>query len=261
MVNRHLDDGTLQALIDGELPPGERAAAEAHLAACAACAAEMRGLAGVHERAGMLLGRTDVPAPVAQATMSLRARRLRAGRYVEVRRTLARAAVLLLAVVGVAAAVPGTGVRQWVAETILPGEKAPIRPEMRRAPVPAPAAQTAPAAEAPPSGVSIRADGGAVRVVLSRVAAGVEIRARLVDGELAGVLARGPAATGARFRTAPGKIEVLDAGAGVLEVRVPRSARAASVEVNGRVYLAKDGDVLRATAPAPARGPVIRVEG
>jgi len=259
-VNRHLGEGALQALMDGELPPPERAAAEAHLAGCAPCAAELRALRSVHERAGGLLALADVPAPVAQATMALRARRLRAGRYAEARRTLARAAVLVLALAGVAAAVPGTGVHEWVVSTVVPGEKATVAPTVHAAP-PAPAPRPAIPPEASPSGVSIRADGGAVRVVLSNVSSKVEVRARLVDGDLAGVLARGPAATAARFRTAPGRIEVVGAGAGILEVQLPRSARAASVEVNGRVYVAKDGDALRVLAPAAGEGPVFRVGG
>jgi anti-sigma factor RsiW len=256
-----LGEGALQALIDGELPPGERAPAEAHLAACAECAAAVRELRGVHERAGSLLALADAPAPVAQATMALRARRLRAGRYAEARRTLARAALLLIGVVGVAMAVPGTGVHEWVATTILPGAKAPQAPTVRRA-APAPAPQAAAPAEASPTGVSIRADGGAVHVVLTAISDKVEVHARLVDGDLAGVLARGPAAAVARFRTAPGRIEVVDAGAGVLEVRLPRAARAATVEVNGRVYVAKDGDELRLLHAADSgEGPVIRVGG
>jgi hypothetical protein len=255
-----LDDGALQALIDGELPPGEAAAAEAHLGACPACAAELRALRGVHERASLLLARADAPAPVAQATMAMRARRMRAARYAEARRTLARAAVLLLALAGVAAAVPGTGVHEWVTSAVLPAAKAPVQPRIAREAARAPAA--APVADASPTGVSIRADGGAVKVVLIGVPATVEVRAHLVAGDVAGVLARGPAAATARFRTSTGKIEVMEAAAGVLEVQLPRGASAASVEVNGRVYVAKDGDALRVLpAAASGHGPVFRVGG
>ena len=37
-VNRHLGEGTLQALLDGELSPFDRAAAETHLGSCPECA-------------------------------------------------------------------------------------------------------------------------------------------------------------------------------------------------------------------------------
>ncbi len=42
-MNRHLDPDTLQDLLDGELGPAERLAAEAHLATCETCAAEWAG--------------------------------------------------------------------------------------------------------------------------------------------------------------------------------------------------------------------------
>jgi hypothetical protein len=156
--------------------------------------------------------------------------------------------------------VPGTGVHEWVVQNVVPAKKPALPPRMHRAAPPV--TPVAPTPEASPSGVSIHADGGAVRVVLSGISKRVEVRARLVDGDLAGVLARGAAASGARFRTGPGKIEVTGAEAGVLEVQLPRSARAATVEVNGRTYVAKDGDALRVLAPASAgEGPVFRVGG
>jgi Xaa-Pro aminopeptidase len=43
-MNGHLADAALNALLDGELPPAEREGAEAHIAACLACAAELAGL-------------------------------------------------------------------------------------------------------------------------------------------------------------------------------------------------------------------------
>jgi hypothetical protein len=56
---------------------------------------------------------------------------------------------------------------------------------------------------------------------------------------------------------------VVNAGAGELEVEIPRAARAATVQVNGRVYVAKDGDSLRVLAPAGSAGagPDVRVGG
>lgn len=260
-MNKHLGDGTLQALLDGELPPAERSAAEAHLAACGECAAELRELRAAHERMAALLAQADVPAPVAQAQMSLRARRLRAGRWSEARKALLRAAILVMGVAGVAAAaVPGSPVREWVEQRVLPAKKQTMEPalgptvaQQPQAPVPASA----------PSGVSIRPDAGVVRVVLTGASPRLRVTARLVDTDRAGVLARGKAASGARFRTAPGRIEVVGAGEGELEVEIPRAARAATVQVNGHVYVAKDGDSLRVLAPAdaPGAGPDVRVGG
>lgn len=42
-VPRHLSAEEMQALLEGELPTGERSLAEEHLASCARCAAEMEG--------------------------------------------------------------------------------------------------------------------------------------------------------------------------------------------------------------------------
>jgi hypothetical protein len=260
-VNRHLGEGTLQAMLDGELSPIERAGAETHLGACPACAAELRELRILNERATGLLARIDVPAPVAQAQMSMRARRLRTGgsRFGGVRQALLRAAVLVLGVTGVAAAaVPGSPVREWIVENVLPKPEQAAAPVVQPAPAPAPVAPP----EAAPAGVSIRSENDAVRVVLSGASPRLEIVARLVDGDRARVLARGPAAQAARFRTSPGRIEVLDAGAGQVEVLLPRGAQRAAVEVNGRVYVSKQGESLVLLPPATAGGgPSVRVGG
>lgn len=261
-MNRHLGEGTLQALLDGALPAEERTAAEAHLAACGECAAAARELRALNERAASLLARGDLPAPVAQAQMSLRARRARQqSHWGDARRALLRAAVLVLGLAGVAAAaVPGSPVRAWLEEAVLPARKETLPPGARRAPVPPPRQAAPPSA---PTGISIRPDGGAVRVVLTRASPRVVVTARLVDGDRAGVLARGQAKAGARFRTAPGRMEVVDAGAGEIEVEIPRAARSATVVVNGRVRVVKDGDSLRCPGGCqhPGGGPAVRVGG
>jgi len=261
-VNRHLGEGTLQALIDGELSPPDRAAAETHLAACPACAAELRELRGVHERVATLLARADAPAPVAQAQMSLRARRLRARRAtVQWPQALLRAAILVLGLAGVAAAaVPGSPVRAWIVRNVLPQPQKHETPRLHpvaQAPAPGPAAPVE-----QPAGVSIRTEKDVVRVVLTGASPRLEIVARLVDGDRAGVVARGPRNAGRRFRTSPGRIEVIDAGSGAIEVNLPRGAGRAVVEVNGRVYVTKQGESLVLLPPATAGdGPSVRVGG
>jgi hypothetical protein len=218
----------------------------------------------VNDRARSLLSAGDVPAPVAQAQMAMRARRVRVVRASgwSAAGVLARAAAIVLAlttVAGVAAAaVPGLPLHEWIVQQVHPAQKTAVRPSARPAPAPAPA----PAAkQSSAAGVSIHPDAGAVRVVLTGASPRLTVTARLVDGSRAGVLARGGAASGARFRTAPGRIEVVDAGAGELQVDLPRDARTAQVEVNGRVYVERDGDALRVLAPSArdAAGPSVRV--
>jgi hypothetical protein len=61
----HVDDGTLNALLDGELDGAEAAAAQAHIAGCAECAKRLdeakRFLAGAAD----LLGALEMPGPAA----------------------------------------------------------------------------------------------------------------------------------------------------------------------------------------------------
>ena len=62
----HVDEGTLHAYLDGELPSAERAALEAHLAACATCRASLAEERALLERASALLGSArpvERPAP------------------------------------------------------------------------------------------------------------------------------------------------------------------------------------------------------
>jgi Putative zinc-finger len=275
-VTRHLDEGTLQALLDGELPPGERAEAEAHVASCPPCAATLNELRALAERASGLLALADAAPSVARAQMAVRARHAAtlhaqeapaastapAGRDrfaqargfgSEARRALLRAAVLVLGLAGVAAAaVPG--VREWIGERVAPAREAPAREipaaEVKHAPAPAPPA--VPARE--PTAVSASPDAGTVRVVLTGIAPGARVHTRLGAGEQAEVRLEGEAADG-RFRHAPGRIEVVDAGAGTVRVTLPRGARAAFVEVNGRVHVAKEGARLRAVAAGVAGTP------
>lgn len=52
----HVDEGALHAYLDGELPPAERAALEAHVAECPACRARLTEERALLERASQLLG-------------------------------------------------------------------------------------------------------------------------------------------------------------------------------------------------------------
>jgi len=62
----HVDEGTLHAYLDGELPSAERAALEAHLAGCATCRANLTEERTLRERATAVLGSArpaERPAP------------------------------------------------------------------------------------------------------------------------------------------------------------------------------------------------------
>ena len=106
---QHLDEGTIHAWLDGELPPAERAEVEAHVAGCAQCAAavaEARGFVAASSR--ILTALDSVPGGVipASATGSGAARRAAPRRFVASRAWMAVAAVLVLSTVTVIATRP-----------------------------------------------------------------------------------------------------------------------------------------------------------
>lgn len=239
----HVDEGTLQALVDGELTPDALRAAEWHLAGCAECAAALGGQRRVSD--GFAEAHRELRAPPATREVrdSIR-RRARRGRPAPARGALRRAALLLLASGAVASAtVPGSPVREWLG---LPGESRPrAAPAPRPAPVPTVAA---PMAEAPLPGVSILPVEGRVRVLLQAPVAPLRVRARLGSGERAEAYS-----AGGRFRTAPGRIEVIGAGPGEVRIEIPLGAVDARVEVDGVLYLLKEGEQLRLLRPAAER--------
>src|SRR5688500_7516807 len=106
----HLGEGTLQELLDGELAPGPRAEADAHLALCRECAGQLAELRSMNARTSALLGLVDAAPPMiaAQAHFARHRRGAGAGTgtgaLAQARRALPRAAVLVLAVAGAAAA-------------------------------------------------------------------------------------------------------------------------------------------------------------
>jgi anti-sigma factor RsiW len=63
----HVDDGTLNALLDGELSVEETAAVEAHIAACPECTKRLAEAKGFLAEASELLGVLEVPKPAAEA--------------------------------------------------------------------------------------------------------------------------------------------------------------------------------------------------
>ncbi|MBA4158204.1 MAG: hypothetical protein H0X65_12100, partial [Gemmatimonadetes bacterium] len=200
----------------------------------------------------------DRPAPMAEARARLEhaGRRRRAGRSTAM---LRRAAILLLGSTAVlSATVPGSPLRDWLAnDRGAAGPTATAVHEPVAAPATAPAAESA---EAAPAGISVRPLEGRMRVVLTAPAPGSRIRVRLHDGERVGVWAAGVAAR-ARFRSGPERIEVDGAGPGEIRVEIPRAAREVTLEVDGQVYLRKQGEDLRFPGPAAdTAGPEIVFE-
>jgi hypothetical protein len=230
----HPHDGTLQALLDEAVAPGEQEALSRHLRGCAACSRRLEELRWSLARALDLLPVLDRPAP-AGAHRAFARRRTRASWGP----ALGRAAVLLLFAGTAAAAVPGSPVRDWLADRWRDADAdVPAEPGVE-APVRAPRAEPRPF----PS-VSLLPAEGRMRVVLVRSAPGLRLRVVLTPDERVRVVAL-DGATGVRFRTRPDRIEVVDGGPGEVRVEVPRDVRHFTLEVNGSIFLQKEGEQLR----------------
>jgi anti-sigma factor RsiW len=227
----HIDEGILQALLDGELRLDERRRTERHLEGCLTCRRELDRLSEDSQRFTTAMALLEgVPTAREHAVGWPQPRRLSG-----VRQILPRAAVLLLfAGAAASATVPGSPVRRWIGELRGPAvveTATPVEPEA------APVAAAAARAEA---GVVVEAADGSVEIVL-RDASALKVRATLVDGTRAGVFTTGEAAS-SPFVTAAGRIEVLNPRGGEVRMELPRGAAVVSVIVNGRQVLRKHAD-------------------
>lgn len=231
----HLDDGTVQAFLDDELPPTARADVAKHLLGCAECRAVRDELAHASAVFAEAVAVLDVPVPArTEVGVPARgARRLGAGSLVKA------ASLILLLAAAASAAVPGSPVREWIARAVDPApEPAGLSTEELSSP---------PVAEALPVGVSL-VPAGRVDVVVTGLE-GTTLRLAETDDSSVGVTARG-AATDPVFRTAPGRIEVRGAVGGEVTVELPRSLLEARVVVDGEVYAEKQAGELQVRVPA-----------
>lgn len=237
----HIDEGRLQAYLDGELLLEERWNAERHLEECEACRRELATQEARAAEFTRAVERLDgVPHAREYAIGWPKAKRGR-----DLRRILPRAAVLLLFVGAAASAtVPGWPLRQWIDQ---------LTPESDETTSPSSADQSTAPADAPiataEAGVFVEAVDGRVEVVLSD---GRDLRVRtvLVDGTRAGVTTTGGVA-GARFRTGAGRIEVIDAAQGEVRIEIPRAAEVATVMINGDVVLQMEDSRLDLSTDLP----------
>ena len=239
----HAGEGRLQAYLDGELSAAERAVVSGHLATCAACAQELDELEEASRRLTLSLRLLDSVAPAPTPVEAVFAR-ARAERVAAVRRTLLRAAgIVLFLAAGGAAALPGSPVRELVRAAWERGVE--LLGGSRQEPVPAPPV----AAE--PIGIDAAPVDGRIRIVLANLPEGTEVRVRLVDSPVAWVEAPAGGDPPVRFLRGPGRVEVSGGSVGVVRVDLPRGVADARVEVDGRLRVFKDGDTLRFAEPGP----------
>ena len=273
----HLDDGRLRTLIDKELGDADAGAVPLHLEDCPACRHRMAELEGRAVLVAQGLGQLDTAAPTSGARDAVLARieslprgeRVGLTRHVaSVKRPgpesrasrlhtpLARAAALVLLLgAGVVTALPASPVRGWVAAGWARANNLFDSPDDAGTPVGPTGEATLPTPDGSVgaqggtlAGVRLDTPGEEISIVLRGIGPGTLIVVRIVPGGEAGAFADDPAT----FRTGEGRIEVMDA-ADLVFIDLPQDATAASIEVNGGIYVRRDGDRLDVTGPVEAR--------
>jgi len=218
-MTQHMDEGRLQAHLDGELSPGDQEVVRDHLRACPQCRESLRELEVLADRTARAIARLDPPTPdVDVALWDVRRRRARRRSGGRRRGLTAAAAVILLVAAGAAAAVPGSPLRSWIDARLTPADP----------PVPTVAApdETVEVADDSALGVTVDLRDGSVRVSFRGVREGMILELEPTREDRVGVF--GPAES--QFRTASGRVDVDVRGPGqVLRVQIPEGAHVAEV--------------------------------
>jgi hypothetical protein len=246
----HYTEGVLQAYLDNEVPGDARAAVDAHVAGCAACAARLHELGELAQMFRSALSIADVtPIPAAAlAELRVRAHTPAWSRFSSTR-ALARAASIVVGLSAVAvAAVPGSPLNDWlrqVWQSVAAKEAAPAS---------APAPVVSESAEPSANAMYFAPVDGKVRVALQSLANGATVEVHLIDSDRAMV-----ESTNARLRTSPGRAEIVG-GTGVVKIYIPRTARDATVEVDGKLFVTRVGDEFKLVSPKAEKlvGPELR---
>jgi hypothetical protein len=240
----HFTEGALQAYLDEEVGADARAQLNAHMSECAECAARLQLARESNATFAQAISMLDLPAVPSVELANLRVRaqqqewreRLRGAS-----RRWSRAAILVVGISALAvAAVPGSPVREWLigAWTAMTAPDVPAR---------TPALEQAPESPAEsPTLVNVTPVSGRVRIALQGPARGTRVHVALVDADKATV-----ETVASRFRHGTGFLEVSEV-TGEVHIALPRSVAAAYVEVDGRVYVVKEGNNLRYLGPSTA---------
>jgi len=244
----HRTDGDLQAWLDAELSASEAADVAGHLMVCTECRARLGELRLAGERLRVALAELDAG--------SVRSSRPRRGAG----RTALRAAAMILAVAGAAAAVvPGSPLRQLLERLASsPPESVPIEVS---------AVEEVPGPGSPGiASVTVSPVEGRVEVLVDRFADGSTITVRFrADREVRALLLSGE--DGARFSVGPGRLYVVaNAGEAPAEVLIelPRGLNSATVSVDGSREVVASRDGMRRPGIAdtvPRDEVVLRVGG
>ena len=237
----HLDDGTLQAFLDDELAPSDRADVAEHMLGCEGCRTAHAELSRANALFTEAVSTLDAEPPTRRASGALgRQARRGVGSFV-------KAAGLILALAAAAsAAVPGSPVRAWI-ENVVDSE-----PDVAEVSPPPALPEAPPPVEAPaaPAGVSIVLASGPVVVSLDGLDAEV-IRLEGAEGAAASVAGVG-AQSDPVFRTGLNRVDVVDGTGGEIRVLLPVGAPGSRLVVDGQVYAEVAEGAIEARVPAMA---------
>jgi hypothetical protein len=232
----------LQQFATADYPPS---ADSAHLEDCSDCRHTVQWFRATRSAAAAL---SERPAPA--GSWERTAARVRAGESVLLptelvterrsvgSRALWRAALGLLLLAGAAAAaIQGPALWRWAEQLFSREKPSPVTP----APVaPQPAREAV---------LLVEPHEGRVVLVLEQPRAGVRIHVRLSDVDAVEVRGRGAAAD-AQFRSGAGRLTIVQAAGGELDVTIPQALAVMRIEVDGAAYLTKQGRQIRIFAPA-----------
>jgi len=253
----HAPEGVLQAYLDGETA----AEVEVHLAGCADCRSELDRLRARSELVSQVLRQLESSAGEAVTTeqawwrVQTAVRRPAAaagGRFAL--GALARAAVILLVLAGALAAIPGSPLRKLAHRLLVESPAPAATTETPATPAPVPPAEATPVApdRGRMPGVVMAPSAGRINVLMWSAQPGATISVELTDGDKVTVEA-GSDVADVHFRTMNGQIEVMNLGSAQAIVEIPRSLPYASLTVDGRQWLLKEGDQLRLDGPVVER--------
>ena len=236
---KHPGIDVLVGLMDGSLSASARQRTSLHVSSCATCAGTIDWMRATRDIAS---DATRLSAPPA-AWSAIEARLDRGDTVLlpvaaEPRRRPARAAAiaagLILCASFAAALVPQTGLRTWIEQRF-------------RTPEPATPVDTTMAAPAF-TGMFVAPVNGVVHVELESPAAPLRLRVRRGDGARLEVMATGPAVD-AQFVAGSGRIEIVNASGGEIQLVLPGSARVVTIAIDGATVLETRGTSMTVNAP------------
>lgn len=234
----HLDEATLVALRDREDVSVE---AVQHLGTCAWCADALEETTIRERRIEEMLSSLDEDGVDREASRA--AIRARIDQQLHPRAAarpwwrpahLGRAAAVLLVAAGAVAALPGSPVREWIAEPV-------VTPSLDQT-------ESAAPQEAEPSAVTVPVEMDGLQILVSSLGPLAALEVVWIDG----AAARVEAPAGSRFTYASGRVEALVAG-GAVRVELPRDGGPLQLEVDGTRYLTRSGSQLSVEGPVGDR--------